>query len=454
MKGSPPPPFGSHMTLSRVSRVLVVLASASAVLASPAAAQQLGFTPPMLAELLRNGVAEEKILAMVGSGCLAKPLSAADGTDLRGIGGSPDLLTRLGRACLVGEGAASVSSRAGAASPAAASLPVAASRPVAAVLPAAASLPVAAVQQLSPPVSTPPAAPEPAPVAVPSSAKEKVAADTSTPREVIPTATTTLDVSGLGAVKASLDFFECPALSATPARYLGPASDRFDSRLARFLCARVKFASAQPASATPSLKLQCKYALDGGTLAVGEIDGTPSAGAAVWEAYIQYGKDDYDHWKDGQYTVTCDYGAATVLRAPFAVFTSGTSGDDIPSLKARVLTLRTFATGSQVVPLMERAYTDVFVGEKLRMVGMELQLLYPAPDGKTSETVSCVWKHVDSSKLMYTDQLVVAPTAESSTSIKAAANGFTDTGGWTSGTYTVECGLADKVIASTRFVVK
>jgi len=437
------------MTLSRVSRVLVVLASASAVLASPAAAQQLGFTPPMLAELLRNGVAEEKILAMVGSGCLAKPLSAADGTDLRGIGGSPDLLTRLGRACLVGEAAASVSSRAGAAS-----LPAATSLPAAAVLPAAASLPVAAVQQLSPPVSKPPAAPEPAPVAVPSSAKEKVAADTSTPREVIPTATTTLDVSGLGAVKASLDFFECPALSATPARYLGPASDRFDSRLARFLCARIKFASAQPASATPSLKLQCKYDKDGGTLAVGEVEGTPSAGAAVWEAYIQYGKDDYDHWKDGQYTVTCDYGTATVLRAPFSVFTSETIGDDIPSLKARVLTLRTFATGSQVVPLMERAYTDVFVGEKLRMVGMELQLLYPAPDGKTSETLSCVWKQVDSSKLMYTDQLVVAPTAESSTSIKAAANGFTDPGGWTSGNYTVECALADKVIASTKFVVK
>jgi hypothetical protein len=251
-----------------------------------------------------------------------------------------------------------------------------------------------------------------------------------------------------------MDFFECPALSATPEHYLGPAADRFDSRLARFVCARMKFVSAQPAAATPSLKLQCKYDKDGGTLAFGEIDGTPTAGASDWEAYIQFGKDDYDTWKNGQYNVYCDYGIKTVLRAPFSVFTSGTVGSDIPSLKARVLTLRTFATGPQIVPLMERSYTDVFVGDKLRMVGMELQLLFPPPDGKTTETVSCVWKHVDTGKLLYTDQLLLAPKLESYTSIKATANGFADPGGWTSGNYTVDCALADKVIASTKFTVK
>jgi len=65
-----------------------------------------------------------------------------------------------------------------------------------------------------------------------------------------------------------------------------------------------------------------------------------------------------------------------------------------------------------------------------------------------------VWKSVDTGKLMYTDALVVAPKPESSTSIKATANGFTDAGGWTSGQYTVDCSLADKVIASTKFTVK
>ena len=396
------------MALSRFPSLTAVLAAASVVLATPALAQRSGYTSSMLAEMLRNGVADEKVVAMVNSGCLARPLSSAEVTDLRSSGGSADLVMKIGRACFVGGEAAAT--------------------------------PVAT------PVATPAPTPAPAPAAVPVAAEP-------TARQALPPAAT-LDVAGLGAVKAAADFFECPALSATPDRYLGPSSARFDSRVTRYICARMKFVSAQPASATPALKLQCKYDKDGGTLAVGEIDGTPSAGASAWEAYIQFGKDDYDSWKTGQYNLFCDYGAATVIRAPFSVFTSGIIGDDIPSLKAKVLALRTFPTGPEIVPLMQRAYTDVFMSDRLRMVGMELQLLFPPPDGTTSETLSCVWKSVDTGKLMYTDALVVAPKPESSTSIKATANGFTDAGGWTSGQYTVDCSLADKVIASTKFTVK
>ena len=410
------------MALSRFPSLTAVLAAASVVLATPALAQRSGYTSSMLAEMLRNGVADEKVVAMVNSGCLARPLSSAEVTDLRSSGGSADLVMKIGRACLVGGEAAPT--------------PVAA--PVAA--PAAAAVPAPT------PAPTPVAAPAATPVAAPVAAEP-------TARQALPPAAT-LDVAGLGAVKAAADFFECPALSATPDRYLGPSSARFDSRVTRYICARMKFVSAQPASATPALKLQCKYDKDGGTLAVGEIDGTPSAGASAWEAYIQFGKDDYDNWKTGQYNLFCDYGAATVIRAPFSVFTSGIIGDDIPSLKAKVLALRTFPTGPEIVPLMQRAYTDVFMSDRLRMVGMELQLLFPPPDGTTSETLSCVWKSVDTGKLMYTDALVVAPKPESSTSIKATANGFTDAGGWTSGQYTVDCSLADKVIASTKFTVK
>ena len=420
------------MALSRFPSLTAVLAAASVVVATPALAQRSGYTSSMLAELLRNGVADEKVVAMVNSGCLARPLSSAEVTDLRSSGGSADLVMKIGRACLVGgeAGATPVAT------------PVATPAPTPA--PAPAAVPVAAPAAV--PVAVPVAAPVAAPAAVPVAAEP-------TARQALPPAAT-LDVAGLGAVKAAADFFECPALSATPDRYLGPSSARFDSRVTRYICARMKFVSAQPASATPALKLQCKYDKDGGTLAVGEIDGTPSAGASAWEAYIQFGKDDYDSWKTGQYNLFCDYGAATVIRAPFSVFTSGIIGDDIPSLKAKVLALRTFPTGPEIVPLMQRAYTDVFMSDRLRMVGMELQLLFPPPDGTTSETLSCVWKSVDTGKLMYTDALVVAPKPESSTSIKATANGFTDAGGWTSGQYTVDCSLADKVIASTKFTVK
>lgn len=457
------------MALSRSTTLTLALGLASIVVARPAQAQrQGGYTPQMIMEMVRNGVADEKIMALVRSGCLAKPLTESDGSDLRRAGGSAELVMRLGRECPVG-GESSASSQPSPSAPAAPVAPAPSAGSVvggvATIGSGAASAASGAVQQMSQPVSAPPAAPPAAPAAAPEpartrsaapqapTAKERAAAAIAAERMAIPSSAT-LDVAGLGAVKSTIDFFECPALTATPERFLGPSADKFDSRLARFVCARVKFVSAQPAAAPPSLKLQCKYDKDGGTLAFGEMDGTPPTGSTEWEAYIQYGKDDYDNWKNGQYNVYCDYGVKTVLRGPFSVFTSGAVGDDIPSLKARVLTIRTFATGPQVVPLMERTYSDTFVSEKTRMIGLELQVLFPPPDGKTSETVGCVWTHVDTGKALYTDQLVIAPKPESFTSIKATANGFADPGGWTSGNYTVDCSLGTKVIATTKFTVK
>ncbi|NBW65645.1 hypothetical protein EBR44_07765, partial [bacterium] len=94
------------MALSRFPSLTAVLAAASVVLATPALAQRSGYTSSMLAEMLRNGVADEKVVAMVNSGCLARPLSSAEVTDLRSSGGSADLVMKIGRACLVGGEAA------------------------------------------------------------------------------------------------------------------------------------------------------------------------------------------------------------------------------------------------------------------------------------------------------------------------------------------------------------
>lgn len=464
---------------------LLLAALATGFVAMPLGAQKRGYTLGMITELVKNGASDDRVAALVGSACLERALTANDGADLKTVGAKADLIAKVTRACVVGT--ATVASNPSA-PPAAATEPPTSASPVtqysspaattgttgtgaavgsAADAAGAAGAASAAGMAGAALGGAANAAAAVAPASggsggsvrpgAPPAVNEKAAsaAAYAAARDAIPRQFTT-EFAQLGATRVWVETFECPKLNATTEPYFGSTDSSFDSRLTRYICAKLKFASTQPTVAGQPIQFSCKFDQEGGTLGEQVVDGSPLySGRNEWETYVQWGYDDYDRWKNGRYSVICEYNLKPVVRAPFRIFTSGNQGTDLTALKARVLAFRTYATDNTLFKGKPRYFSDVFQADRVRWIGMELQLVFPTTSAEVTEVVACTWRNADTVAPMQVDTLRVNVIAgDNGVLTKLSGRGFEEAGGWATGDYSIDCLNGDRRIAQTKFRLK
>lgn len=444
-------------------RTVLWTATASIVVSIPAGAQKRGYTVGMITELVKNGASDEHVAALVGSACLERALTATDGTALKAAGARADLIARVTGTCVVG--GTTVASSQTSSVPAASEL-ASTPNPVTpfsapTIPPAAAAVTGAAASVVGGGGSGGSARPGAAAAAnerassAAASGRAASAAAYAAARDAIPRQFSA-EFPQLGATQVSMETFECPKLTETTEPYLGSTDSSFDSRLTRYICGKLKFASSQPTVAGQPLSFSCKFDQEGGTLGEQVVDGSPLySGRNEWETYVQWGYDDYDRWKNGRYSVICEYNLKPVIRAPFRVFTSGNSGTDLTNLKARVLAFRTYATDNTLYKGKSRYFTDVFQADRVKWIGMELQLVFPTTAAEVSEVVACTWRNADTAAPLQVDTLKINVAADDNGVLtKLSGRGFADAGGWATGDYSIDCLNGDRRIAQTRFKLK
>lgn len=178
------------------------------------------------------------------------------------------------------------------------------------------------------------------------------------------------------------------------------------------------------------------------------------------------------YWQPGAYRVWCDVAGvkshtvdfrvagraaaapATGTAAAGGAVTAGAGLTDVAL--HRLVTaeyLRFFESGQALPPRAEREYGTSFAADRLRWLGIELHLRYPAPGRAVDLPINCTIRRADGSFSRQRNWLgSVQPTWSghySSTSV-----GLEASGPWEPGRYRVQCGVgAEPVVATAEFTL-
>jgi hypothetical protein len=124
----------------------------------------------------------------------------------------------------------------------------------------------------------------------------------------------------------------------------------------------------------------------------------------------------------------------------------------IPSVQAKLSSLRFFETGPVIFAPALRSYDVKFEAARARFIGVELTFQHPAPGRVASFTVSCAYRTASDSLI---GQIEVPFTIQADWQYTATARnlGYADPGHWKPGTYRTTCTAEGRTVAQGIFEI-
>lgn len=180
----------------------------------------------------------------------------------------------------------------------------------------------------------------------------------------------------------------------------------------------------------------------------GSVTPDPSWTGSYWSPGA-LGWDEPGNYTPGRYRVDCESGGRLIASGSFEV----TSPIVIPSLSARLSSMKFWETPGGYIPPDQRKYSWSFNASKTRYIGIELGFTMPAVARKPEIPVACVRYNPDGTVLGRDSANLSPEVGWTGAVFSAGTLGWEKAGYWQVGTHRVECSAGGQVIASGTFNV-
>jgi hypothetical protein len=139
------------------------------------------------------------------------------------------------------------------------------------------------------------------------------------------------------------------------------------------------------------------------------------------------------------------------LVTPVAV-RAQTNGAVIPSVQAKLASLKFFETGPVILATNLRSFDAKFEAARARYIGIELTFQHPAPGRVASFTVACAYRTASDSLIGQID-IPFTIQADWQHTVSARNLGYADPGHWKPGTYRTTCTSEGQTVAQGTFEI-
>jgi hypothetical protein len=161
-------------------------------------------------------------------------------------------------------------------------------------------------------------------------------------------------------------------------------------------------------------------------------------------------------WDPGTYRVELFAEGKMIAEGSFEITGGGVFPDpqdyDIPSIKAKVTSMRLFEGGREGVPRHDRVYSRTFARSSTRFVLWELNLEYPKPGIRKNFRIDAVWYRGDGS--VYAEQVKDAYVEPDwSSSHHTIGRGWDNPGNWEPGSYRIVLSVDGREVAWQIFTI-
>lgn len=176
------------------------------------------------------------------------------------------------------------------------------------------------------------------------------------------------------------------------------------------------------------------------------------------------GWDQYGNWPVGPYWVDLFVLGDRVANGQFSVVDGGTTGfaaapparpvnPFVPSLNARVTTLKFFEAGGTAPPAEQRQYHSYFTLSTTRYVYWEMHLQFPYAYRRQNFNVEAIWYAPDGSIFAHQSDASFYVDQSWTSSDHTWGRGWDNPGQWTPGSYYVELFVNGTRVGYDRFTI-
>ena len=141
----------------------------------------------------------------------------------------------------------------------------------------------------------------------------------------------------------------------------------------------------------------------------------------------------------------------TALITP-GIVRAQTNGVVIPSVQAKLSSLKFFETGPNIPAANLRSFDVKFEAARTRYIGLELTLQHPAPGRVASFNVACAYRTASDSLIGQFD-VPFTIQADWQFTVSARNLGHADPGHWKPGTYRATCTSEGQTVAQSTFEI-
>ena len=235
----------------------------------------------------------------------------------------------------------------------------------------------------------------------------------------------------------------------------------FDPAKTRFINVELELTHpASTGSGTLEATIPCTFYRANGI----EMGGAPVVASVqpgqttTWPAR-GWGSKDGGIFSAGSYFVTCTFDGKTVGRETFTVRRAVAPPPptqppayDIPSLRARVKSIRFFESGNDPLPEDQREYTRRFSRQATRYIWLQLDLNLPAPGRSMEIPLECKY-YRGGVEFATLSQMHIRLEADWTDVWSRGGWGWAAVGNWPVGAYTASCRVDGRVFARGSFEV-